>query len=126
MITSRKTNTVHNLLRTCDKLEEQTQEKIIVNQLLNPKADHFFEVSFFVLVLELGSIRVSSDFAFLFRDLPAAFKSSASLFFSSSKSGFAVPSFSSLNLRTYSRIFIASSTLQISSEQCQRRLSAPT
>lgn len=56
-------------------------------------------------------MRFSRDFAFLFLDLPASFRSSASLFFSSSKSGFAVPSFSSLNLRTYSKISMASSTL---------------
>lgn len=58
-------------------------------------------------------MRFSSDFAFLFRDLPASFNSSASRFFSSSKSGFAVPSFSSLNFRTYSSISIASSTLHV-------------
>lgn len=66
-------------------------EEMVLNQFLNPNADHFLEPSFFVL-LELGSMRFSNDFAFLFRDLPASFRRSASLFFSSSKSGFAVPS----------------------------------
>lgn len=56
-------------------------------------------------------MRFCSDFAFLLRALPASFRSSANLFFSSSKSGFAVPSCSSLNLRTYSSISMASSTL---------------
>ena len=79
-------------------------------QILKPKPGHLFVPSFFVL-LELGSMRFSSDFAFLLRDLPASFKSSDSRFFSSSKSGLAIPSFSSLNLRTCSNISMASSTL---------------
>ena len=61
---------------------------------------------------ELVSSRVSRDLAFLFLVLPASFNNSASLRFSSSTSGFAVPSFSSLMPTTYSRISMASSSLQ--------------
>lgn len=67
---------------------------------------------FIVLGRWLASSRFSSDLAFLFRTLPASFSSSANLFFSSSTSGFAVPSFSSLTPTMYSSIWIASSNLQ--------------
>lgn len=80
-------------------------------QSLKPKPPHLFVPSFFVF-FEFGSMRFSSDFAFLSRVLPASFRSSVSLLFSSSKSGFAIPSFSSRSLRTYSKISIASSTLK--------------
>ena len=85
-------------------------------QILKPNPGHLFVTSFFFF--ELGSMRFSSDFAFLSRVLPASFRSSASLLFSSSKSGFAIPSFSSLNLRTYSKISIASSTLKYIDRIC--------
>lgn len=66
---------------------------------------------FTVFVFWFESRSVSSDRFFLLRTLPASFSSSASLFFSSSTSGFAVPSFSSLIPTINSRISIASSSL---------------
>ncbi|PON93385.1 hypothetical protein TorRG33x02_109560 [Trema orientale] len=60
---------------------------------------------------EFASRRVSSDRPFLLRTLPASFSNSANLLFSSSTSGFAVPSFSSLMPTTCSKISIASSNL---------------
>ncbi|PON73779.1 LOW QUALITY PROTEIN: hypothetical protein PanWU01x14_056670 [Parasponia andersonii] len=65
---------------------------------------------------EFASRRVSSDRPFLLRTLPASFSNSANLLFSSSTSGFAVPSFSSLMPTTCSKISIASSNLSNKSD----------
>lgn len=73
----------------------------------------------FFISWELVSRRVSNDLLdLLFRALPASFNNSSNLRLSSSTSGFAVPSFSSLMPTTYSKISMASSTLQnITNEQ---------
>lgn len=76
--------------------------------------DNLFEASSFILY-ELESRRFTRELPFLILALPASFNSMASLSFSSATSGFAVPSFSSLNLSMYSNITVASSTLPIAS-----------
>lgn len=70
-----------------------------------------------VMPWELASRRFSKDLPLLLRTLPASFNNSANLLFSSSTSGFAVPSFSSLIPTTNSNIFIASSNLSINKEE---------
>lgn len=98
-----------SMLQMCTSGKVDKYELVMQFQILKPKPGHLFVESFFLF--EPVSMRFSSDFAFLLRALPASLRSSESLLFSSSKSGFAIPSFSSLNLRTYSNISIASSTL---------------